>query len=214
MAARRSNDDRSRSTRRTGTGTSKGKAGGKGKGSGARSAGSSARKAAAGRDVAIAKNRAAREREVKAARRAGGARRHPADVAEPATEMLEARGLGPAADENPMLGVTPPMEVADRAAMERADDVADHELPPSADGPFGLVTMVCLTCGNEMYFDRTVPSSLKCDRCGNTVFRSFATPTEPDEAAISELEEQARSQSFGDSSPATAPDELRDLDNP
>ena len=73
--------------------------------------------------------------------------------------------------------------------------------------------MVCITCGNEKFFDTQLPSSIKCDKCGNTVFRQFATPTEPDEATISQLEEQARSIAYGDSSPQTSPDELRDLDN-
>ena len=81
-------------------------------------------------------------------------------------------------------------------------------------GPRGLVTMVCLTCGAEKFFDKSVPSSLKCDKCGSTVFRQFATPTEPDEATIAQLEEQARSMSYGDPSPGTTPDEVRDLDNP
>ena len=80
-------------------------------------------------------------------------------------------------------------------------------------GPRGLVTMVCLTCGAEQFFDKSVPSSLKCDKCGSTVFRQFATPTEPDEATIAQLEEQARSMSYGDPSPGTTPDEVRDLDN-
>ena len=81
-----------------------------------------------------------------------------------------------------------------------------------SDGPRGLVTMVCLTCGNEKFFDQQVPSSLKCERCGSTVWRSFSTPTEPDEATIDQLEAQARSVSYGDASPETTADEVRDLD--
>ena len=80
-------------------------------------------------------------------------------------------------------------------------------------GPRGLVTMVCITCGAEQFFDQSVPSSIKCQRCGSTVFRQFATPTEPDEATISQLEEQARSMEYGDASPQTSPDEVRDLGN-
>lgn len=80
-------------------------------------------------------------------------------------------------------------------------------------GPRGLVTMVCITCGAEQFFDQSVPSSIKCQRCGSTVFRQFATPTEPDEATISQLEEQARSMEYGDASPRTSPDEVRDLGN-
>ena len=78
-------------------------------------------------------------------------------------------------------------------------------------GPRGLVTMVCITCGAEQFFDQSVPSSIKCQRCGSTVFRQFATPTEPDEATISQLEEQARSIEYGDASPQTSADEVRDL---
>ncbi len=80
-------------------------------------------------------------------------------------------------------------------------------------GPKGLVTMVCITCGAEQFFDTAVPSSITCEKCGSTVFRLFATPTEPDEATISQLEEQARSISYGDSSPQTSPDEVRELGN-
>jgi hypothetical protein len=80
-------------------------------------------------------------------------------------------------------------------------------------GPGGVVTLVCLTCGNEKTFTDKVPSSLTCDKCGGTVFREFDTPTVPDEATISQLEEQARSISYGDASPETSPDEVRDLGN-
>ena len=87
----------------------------------------------------------------------------------------------------------------------REDEMASNS------GPRGLVTMVCITCGAEQFFDTAVPSSITCERCGSTVFRQFATPTEPDEATISQLEEQARSISYGDSSPETSPDEVREL---
>ena len=79
-------------------------------------------------------------------------------------------------------------------------------------GPRGLVTLVCLTCGNEKFYDQAVPDAVKCEKCGGTVFRHFATPTEPDEASIAQLEEQARSISYGDSSPDTTPGDIRDLD--
>jgi DNA-directed RNA polymerase subunit RPC12/RpoP len=79
-------------------------------------------------------------------------------------------------------------------------------------GPVGIVTLVCLTCGNEHFYDQSVPSSVKCEHCGGTVFRQFATPTEPDEASIAQLEEQTRSMALDDESPDTAPDDVRDLD--
>lgn len=80
--------------------------------------------------------------------------------------------------------------------------------------PRAVVTMICLSCGNEKFFDDVAPSTLKCEKCGGTVFREFATPTEPDEAMVAQLEEQARSIAYGDASPGTLPGDLRDLDRP
>ncbi len=79
-------------------------------------------------------------------------------------------------------------------------------------GPVGVVTLVCLTCGNEIFYEQSVPQSVLCNKCGGTVFRQFATPTEPDEATIAQLEEQARSIALDDDSPDTAPDDVHDLD--
>ncbi|MDB4874641.1 MAG: hypothetical protein JWM41_1087 [Gemmatimonadetes bacterium] len=79
-------------------------------------------------------------------------------------------------------------------------------------GPTGLVTLVCITCGNEKFYDKAVPNAVTCEKCGGTVFRTFATPTEPDDATEAQLEEQARSISYGDSSPDTSPADVRDLD--
>ena len=91
--------------------------------------------------------------------------------------------------------------------INRVVEMADQS------GPHGIVTLVCLTCGNEKSYDEVVPNAVKCDKCGGTVFRSFATPTEPDEASIAQLEEQARSISYGDSSPDTSADDVRDLES-
>jgi hypothetical protein len=82
----------------------------------------------------------------------------------------------------------------------------------SSKGPKGVVTLICLTCGKERFYTQDVPATVSCDQCGNTVFRTFATPTEPDDAAIDAAEAQARSISYGDSSPDTTRDDVRDLD--
>ena len=74
-----------------------------------------------------------------------------------------------------------------------------------------VTTMICVTCGAEQFFDDAVPSTLTCPKCQSTVFRQFTTPTARDEATIAQLEEQARSIAYGDSSPATSPDDVRDL---
>lgn len=78
-------------------------------------------------------------------------------------------------------------------------------------GPVGVVSLVCITCGNENHYDQAVPPSPTCQTCGGTVFRQFATPTEPDEASIAQLEAQARSIALDDDAPQTAPDDVRDL---
>jgi hypothetical protein len=75
-----------------------------------------------------------------------------------------------------------------------------------------VTTMVCVTCGAEQFFDDAVPATLTCPKCHATVFRQFTTPTERDEATIAQLEEQARSMSYGDASPSTAPDDVKELD--
>lgn len=80
------------------------------------------------------------------------------------------------------------------------------------DGTKGVVTLVCLTCGKEKFFTQEVPAALTCELCSGSVFRTFATPTEPDDAAIDALEAQARSMAYGDSSPETTRDDVRDLE--
>ncbi len=80
-------------------------------------------------------------------------------------------------------------------------------------GPRGVVTLVCLTCGKEKFYEQAAPPpDVTCDQCGSTVFRQFATPTEPDEATIAQLEEQTRSIAYGDASPDTTLDDVRDLE--
>jgi hypothetical protein len=76
----------------------------------------------------------------------------------------------------------------------------------------GLVTLVCITCGREQFHSRSVPQSTVCDKCGGTVFRTFDTPTDPDDASIAALEEQTRSLSYGDPSPDSTRGDVRDLD--
>ncbi len=80
-------------------------------------------------------------------------------------------------------------------------------------GPGYVTTMVCVTCGAEQFFDDAVPATLTCPKCQSTVFRQFTTPIERDDAAIAQLEEQARSMAYGDSSPGTSPDDVRDLES-
>ncbi len=78
----------------------------------------------------------------------------------------------------------------------------------------GVLTLICLTCGNEKSYADQVPKRVTCEKCGGTTFRDSFTRTAPDEAEISQLEETHRSVALGDSSPDISPDDLRDLNNP
>ena len=81
-------------------------------------------------------------------------------------------------------------------------------------GPEGVLTLVCLTCGKEQYFADQPPGEVTCDRCGGTVFRSYFTPTVPDDATLSQLEETSRSVALDEESPDTTEGDLHDLNNP
>ena len=81
-------------------------------------------------------------------------------------------------------------------------------------GPHGVLTLVCIMCGNEKSYADQPPARVRCEKCGSAVFRNFFTPTEPDEATISHLEETTRSISYDGESPDTSADEVRDLNNP
>lgn len=85
---------------------------------------------------------------------------------------------------------------------------------PNEKGTEGMLTLVCLTCGKEQYFVDQPPGEVTCGRCGGTVFRSFFTPTVPDGATLSELEETSRSVALDEESPDTTEGDLRDLNNP
>lgn len=86
-----------------------------------------------------------------------------------------------------------------------------RQQPTGKDGP--VSTMICVTCGNQQFFTGEVPADLQCPTCGGTVFREFDTPAAGDQAAESAAEEQARSMSYGDSSPQSEPGDVLDLDN-
>jgi predicted nucleic acid-binding Zn-ribbon protein len=64
---------------------------------------------------------------------------------------------------------------------ETTDEQHAQQGPDAAEE--GVLTLACFKCGTEYYFgDTEPPSTLRCEKCGNTVFRSFHT-VEGDEAA-------------------------------
>lgn len=84
----------------------------------------------------------------------------------------------------------------------------------NANGPEGMLTLVCITCGNEKFYTTEAPKEEPCSRCGGTVFRSFFTPTVSDEATESMLEDTARSISLETGSADSPMGDLRHLNNP
>ncbi len=85
----------------------------------------------------------------------------------------------------------------------------------NANGPEGMLTLVCITCGNELFFtDKPPRDDEACARCGGTVFRSFFTPTVRDGATETMLEDTTRSTAL-ESAPSDSPTgDVRELNNP
>jgi len=84
----------------------------------------------------------------------------------------------------------------------------------NANGPEGMLTLVCITCGNELFFTSKPPKNEPCPRCGGTVFRSFFTPTVRDEATESMLEDTTRATALEDAPSDSPAGDIRDLNNP
>ncbi|MBA2683555.1 MAG: hypothetical protein H0U66_03565 [Gemmatimonadaceae bacterium] len=106
--------------------------------------------------------------------------------------------------------------MAETDGVNSMDTNADSNTRSSrSNGPEGMLTLVCITCGNEMFFTTKPPTGdVKCTRCAGSVFRSFFTPTVRDDATEAMLEETSRSISIdGGSSDSTSGD-LRDLNSP
>ena len=76
----------------------------------------------------------------------------------------------------------------------------------------GVLTLVCLKCGQEYYFsDGAPPPGITCEKCGNGVFRDFYSPREGDEAAEDFDETTARDMNTDDAEGDTLPGDLLDL---
>lgn len=77
--------------------------------------------------------------------------------------------------------------------------------------PADLLTMVCVKCGKEYFFEnQDPPEGLTCEKCGGTVFRSFDTVS-GDEAAEDFAETTERDLGTDDSGTETMPGDVLDL---
>jgi DNA-directed RNA polymerase subunit RPC12/RpoP len=78
----------------------------------------------------------------------------------------------------------------------------------------GVLTRVCVTCGKEYFFaDSEPPEGMSCERCGSTIFRSFYTPDEDDEASQEFEDSTARDLDPDDAEGDTLPGDVMDLDS-
>lgn len=74
-----------------------------------------------------------------------------------------------------------------------------------------LLTVVCVKCGKEYYFeDEEPPEGLTCEKCGGKVFRSFDTVS-GDEAVEDFEETTGRDMDTDDSGTDTLPGDVLDL---
>jgi DNA-directed RNA polymerase subunit RPC12/RpoP len=75
----------------------------------------------------------------------------------------------------------------------------------------GVLTLVCFKCGTEYHYrDEEPPEELECEKCGNTVFRSFFSPID-DEVAQDFVDSTARELDPDDPETDTAPGDVLDL---
>ncbi len=100
-----------------------------------------------------------------------------------------------------------------RAHQLRAE--AGSETPGRVGEPSeGILVEVCVECGREYTFDEEEPpEDLTCEKCGNTVFRSFFTPTGSDDVEEDYREATERDLATDDSPSDVTASDIRDLDN-
>lgn len=94
-------------------------------------------------------------------------------------------------------------------------DEAGMETPGRTGPPAeGVLVQVCVECGREYTFDEDEPpDDLVCAKCGGRVFRSFFTPTSPDEVEEDYRSSTERDLATDDSPSDVTASDIRDLDH-
>lgn len=81
-------------------------------------------------------------------------------------------------------------------------------------GAMGVLVQICLECGKEyMFEDRQPPDDLTCDKCGNTVFRSYYANTRSDETVEDFHDATDRDVQTTDPATEVSRGDLHDLNN-
>jgi hypothetical protein len=77
----------------------------------------------------------------------------------------------------------------------------------------GVLTRVCLTCGQEYYLTGgDTGEKMSCEKCGSTVFREFFSHTDGDEAASDFADSTDRDLDPDDAEGDALPGDVIDLD--
>ena len=78
----------------------------------------------------------------------------------------------------------------------------------------GVLTRVCLTCGQEYYLTggEKTGGKMTCEKCGSTVFREFFSHTDGDEAATDFADTTDRDLDPDDAEGDALPGDVIDLD--
>lgn len=79
----------------------------------------------------------------------------------------------------------------------------------------GVLVQVCVECGKEYFFEEAQPpADQQCERCGNTVFRSFFQVTSDDDVEAEFRETTERDLTPDEPATDVARGDLYDLNNP
>lgn len=83
-------------------------------------------------------------------------------------------------------------------------------------GATGVMLLVCLECGREVQFESgdEPPPELKCEKCGNEVFRRFDDTESPDDAQSDFRDTTERDTAPTDAEGEATRQDLLDLNNP
>jgi DNA-directed RNA polymerase subunit RPC12/RpoP len=88
---------------------------------------------------------------------------------------------------------------------------------PGLTGPAseGVLIQICEICGKEyMYDSQEPPADLRCEKCGNQVFRSFFDTTKPDEVRADFQETTERDLATDAAEGEATRGDILDLNNP
>lgn len=97
------------------------------------------------------------------------------------------------------------------AADAQRVNPATGQLPMAGEPRTEVLTLVCEVCGKDYSFeDESPPENLKCEKCGNTVFRAFHEVI-GDEAADDFRDSTARDLNPDDPEGDTLPGDVMDL---